>query len=280
MIKREDIRIRDPFILTDTEAGCYYMYGTTALGDSSLAAGNTFSVYKTRDLENFEEPRVVVDGAKWGLWADRDFWAPEVHRYGGKYYLFGSCTAEGGCRATHIFVSDTPDGAFRPVSPAPATPVDWLSLDGTLWVEGGVPYMVFCHEWIQVGDGEICALPLAADLSAPAGEPILLFHATDNPDVEIAHSKEIDGYITDGPFLFREEGKLRMIWSSRAGGHYAVLLAESESGSVLGPWKHFGNRFAFDGGHAMLFYTLEGVRMISLHSPNAAGKERAVFFPF
>ena len=65
MIKREDIRIRDPFILTDTEAGCYYMYGTTALDDSSLAAGNTFSVYKTRDLENFEEPRVVVDGAKW-----------------------------------------------------------------------------------------------------------------------------------------------------------------------------------------------------------------------
>jgi hypothetical protein len=32
-----------------------------------------------------------------------------------------------------------------------------------------------------------------------------------------------------------------------------------------------------DGGHAMLFETLDGVRMISLHAPNIAGAERAFF---
>ena len=30
----------------------------------------------------------------------------------------------------------------------------------------------------------------------------------------------------------------------------------------------------------MLFYTLEGKRMISLHSPNVAGKERAFFYEY
>ena len=84
MIKREDIRIRDPFIITDKENGCYYMYGTTALAENTLSAKNTFSVYKTYDLENFEAPKVIFDGTKYGFWADRDFWAPEVHRYGGK----------------------------------------------------------------------------------------------------------------------------------------------------------------------------------------------------
>jgi len=69
-----DIRIRDPFILTDKEKGCYYMYGTTALEKGSLAARNTFTVYKSYDLVNFDEGKVVVDGAKLGFWADRDFW--------------------------------------------------------------------------------------------------------------------------------------------------------------------------------------------------------------
>ena len=48
MPKREEIRIRDPFILTDKENGCYYMYGTTALECGTLAAKNTFSVYNKK----------------------------------------------------------------------------------------------------------------------------------------------------------------------------------------------------------------------------------------
>lgn len=134
MLKREEIRIRDPFILTDGERGCYYMYGTTALEKGTLAARNTFSVYKTKDLESFEEPKVIFNGSEIGFWADRDFWAPEVHKHNGKYYLFGSCKAEGKCRATQIFVSDTPDGIFKPVSDKPITPEGWECLDGTFFV--------------------------------------------------------------------------------------------------------------------------------------------------
>ena len=73
MLKREDIRIRDPYIVTDKENGCYYMYGTTALVDGSLRAKATFSVYKTYDLENFEEPKIVFDGTEIGFWGTRDF---------------------------------------------------------------------------------------------------------------------------------------------------------------------------------------------------------------
>ena len=276
MIKREYIRIRDPFILTDKENGCYYMYGTTALDEGTTRAGNSFSVYKSLDLENFEEPKTVVDGSVLGFWADRDFWAPEVHKYGGKYYLFGSCIAEGKNRATHIFVCDTPDGSFVPVSEKAATPQEWMCLDGTLWVEDGKPYLVFCHEWLQVRDGRICAVQMSSDLTERIGECVTLFSATACPEVvEIGSQKR--GYVTDGPYLFREDGRLLMIWSSYVPGHYAVLLAESESGSVLGPWRQLGNRFNFDGGHAMIFETLDGVRMMALHSPNSGCVERAVF---
>ena len=278
MLKREDIRIRDPFILPDRKQGIYYMYGTTALIDNSFHTQNTYSVYKTKDLENFEGPIVVFDGNTCDFWGDRDFWAPEVHLYNGKYYLFGSCCSETQLKATHIFVSDSPEGPFLPVSPEPATPREWACIDGTLWVENSTPYVVFCHEWSQIKNGEICAIPLADDLSKPIGEPVTLFAAHDNPFVT-EHDYEGSGnYVTDGPFLFREDGKLKMIWSSFYNRRYLVLEAEADS--LLGEWTHKGSRFDFDGGHAMIFETLAGQKMISLHRPNAIGKERATFLPF
>lgn len=278
-LNREDIRIRDPFILTDVENGCYYMYGTTALKEGSLAARDTFTMYKTEDLEHFSEGIVVFDGAATGFWANRDFWAPEVHIYKGRYYLFGSVKAEGRHRATHIFVSDTPEGPFVPVSADPPTPLDWDCLDGTFLLYEGKPYMVFCHEWVQVGDGEMCAIELSDDLTHAVGEPIFLFHASDNPDVE--HMRNRPGFfVTDGPFFCESKNgeALRMIWSSHGLGRYLVLEATADK--LEGPWTQVRSRFELDGGHAMLFTHLDGRRMIALHAPNKAGLERANFFEY
>jgi hypothetical protein len=277
MLKREDIRIRHPFILTDRERGCYYMYGTTALSRGTLRARNTFSVYRSEDLEHFSVPKVIFDGGEIGFWGTHDYWAPEVHLYRGKYYLFGSFKSDTHVRATQILVSDTPDGVFTPLSQSPTTPEDWECLDGTFFVEDGVPYMIFCHEWKQVGNGEICAIRLSEDLKKPLGEPFLLFRATDNPGVSCLTGKE-GCFVTDGPFLWREDGLIRMIWSSFFEGRYLVLSAEADS--LRGPWTHKDSLFPFDGGHAMIFHTLKGDRMISLHSPNKADLERPFFFEF
>ena len=277
MLKRENIRIRDPFILTDKETGCYYMYGTTDLEEGTLHAYPRFSVYKSYDLESFDGPKVVFDGKENGFYATRDFWAAEVHKWGGKYYLFGSCKAEDRCRATEIFVSDTPDGKFVPVSDIPKTPGEWECLDGTFFVEDGEPYMIFSHEWVEIGNGEIWATELSVDLSHPVGEPFMLFRASDNPAVSELEAGS-GNYVTDGPFLFSDNGKVKMIWSSFYEGRYLVLEAESDS--LRGKWHHGGSRFDFDGGHAMIFDTLDGVRMISLHAPNTAGEERAHFYNF
>ncbi len=278
MWKREEIRIRDPFVLPDKAAGLYYLYGTTALREG-VDAGDTFSAYTSRDLETFDGPFTVFDGGKIGFWSDRDFWAPEVHKYEGRYYLLGSFKAEGRRRATQILVADTPLGPFAPLTDSPITPPDWECLDGTLWVEDGTPYLVFCHEWVQTENGEMCALPLTRDLKAPAGPVVLLFKASDDPAVDsFAAGEKKHCRITDGPFLFREEGKLKMIWSSMAGGKYAVLEASADR--LTGKWTHGGSRFAFDGGHAMLFEDFGGVRRISLHHPNTPPEERAVFLPF
>ena len=274
-VLRKDLRIRDPFILTDSERDCYFMYGTTDF--SSGNNNNTFSVYFSKDLENFDEGKIIVDGSKYAFWGTKDFWAAEVHKFNGKYYLFGTCIADGKHRATQIFVCDTPDGEFVPLTKDPITPTDWECLDGTLFVEDGTPYLVFCHEWVQIKNGAICALELSKDLKSPVGEPFVLFNAHDNPCVtELA--KGSGDYVTDGPFLWQENGKINLIWSSFCGDKYAVLLAQADT--LHSKWTHYDNFFEFDGGHAMVFKTLSGERKIALHAPNLGGKERANFLDF
>ena len=98
MILKSDIQIRDPYVvLLD---GKYYLYGTT---DKDCWGPNAvgFDAYVSDDLEHFEGPYPIVRPEP-GFWADRNFWAPEMHVYRGSYYLFASFKAEGVCRGTQI----------------------------------------------------------------------------------------------------------------------------------------------------------------------------------
>jgi arabinan endo-1,5-alpha-L-arabinosidase len=276
MLTNNDIRIRDPFILTDITSKTYFLYGTT---DENVWEGQAvgFNAYKSTDLETWEGPFQVFQPAA-DFWADRHFWAPEVFYHHEKYYMFASFKAEGVCRGTQILVSDNPLGPFIPNSKEPVTPRDWECLDGTLYIdESQQPWIIYCHEWLQVHDGEICAQRLTDDLLTAVGEPIVLFKASD-----AAWTVPVRGetdYVTDGPFLYDDkQGRLQMLWSSRSKNGYAVGIARSESGRILGPWVQDPEPLIDqDGGHAMIFHTFEQELKLTIHSPNRTPSERPVF---
>lgn len=274
----KDIHIRDPFVLVSKEHRLYYMYGT--IGETAWGGkAGGFNAYTSKDLNVWEGPFQVFCPAP-DFWADHHFWAPEVHFYQGKYYMFASFKAEGRCRATQILIADNPLGPFIPHGAGLATPEDWECLDGTLHVDQeGVPWMVFCHEWTQIGDGEICAVLLTAGMDAAAGEPITLFKASEASWVTAAEGE--GNYVTDGPFLFQTaEGELQMIWSSFSSTGYAIGAAKSATGRVQGPWiQESRPLFTKNGGHGMLFENFQGQRMLSIHMPNDHPDERPVFFP-
>lgn len=271
-----DIRIRDPFILPVPEEGRYYMYGTVESMEPSTH--RRFDTYFSKDLKEWFGPMAAFRPDE-TFWARRNFWAPEVYRYHDRYYMFASFIADGKRRGTQVLVADRPRGPFRPVSGGPITPRDWECLDGTLFVDDdGDPWMVFCHEWVQTKDGEMRAMRLSDDLTKAEGEPVLLFHASEAPWV--VNPGFLDGYITDGPFLYRAKtGELLMLWSSFGKSGYALGVARSASGKITGPWKQDAEPlFSADGGHAMLFSTFSGQLMLSLHQPNSYLNERAKFF--
>ena len=290
MPKISDIQMRDPFVVRDGEN--WYLFGSTDK-DIWRSPGVGFDVYRQKVSPNglcpdeYEGPfpafRPPAD-----FWSEINFWAPEVHPYGGAWYMFATFKPKTGLRGTAILKSEKVEGPYVPWSEGPVTPPDWECLDGTFYLDGqGQPWLVFCHEWTQVGDGEICVLPLSADLKAAAGKTELLFRASSAPWAQPLKGREpgrypVPGpyYVTDGPNLFTpKNGGLLLLWSSfGAAGNYCIGVAASESGGLRGPWKQSEKPlYEADGGHGMVFSTPSLKLYLTVHSPNKSPLERPIF---
>jgi len=274
------IQIRDPFILKDD--GRYYMFGSTDENIWGDAPGVGFDVYVGNDLENWEGP-IHAFRPKDDFWGKTNFWAPEVYKYKDFYYMFATFRGGDVMRGTAILKSDSPTGPFHQWSEGPITPKEWFSLDGTFYVdENDIPWMVFCHEWVQIKDGTVCAIQLSGDLKRPVGEVIELFKSSDATWSKMAHSKSnnISGWVTDGCNFYKmKNGKLLMLWSCVGEQGYCIGYAISENGKITGPWKQCQYPlFEKDGGHGMIFESYDGRLLLSIHTPNDTPNERAAFF--
>ncbi len=266
-MKKEQINIRDPFILY--ENGKYYLYGTRARGFGRRTGG--FDVYISEDLENWSDPSECFDSEKHGLNSDAN-WAPEVHKYNGKYYMFATFTQENGLRGTYSLCSDSPTGPFVPHSDGALTPHEWECLDGTLYIdEEGAPYLIFCHEHTQIIDGTICFARLNDDLTALEGEVVTLFCASSYDRVDATGGGH---YVTDGPFIYRSKtGEIFMIWSSFTKGNYAEFVLKFNDGKLGLEFEHMSPLLENDGGHGMIFSDGKNT-YFTYHTPNKSLLER------
>ena len=263
---------RDPYILV--EDGIYYMYGTKWIC------------------------RKNISGSLAGEWTDLGvcvtvpenaagcYWAPEVHKYEGKYYMFTTYLADDtNLRGCSIFMSKHPEGPFVEISNGQVTPKTWDSIDGTFYVdEEGQPWMVFVHEWTSTDDGigRMCAAKLSDDLTHFISEPIELFRADD--------PSWTDQCVTDGCFMYKcADGTLLMIWSNDYAYGYCVGIARSDNGRIDGNWTQDDELLyskemtgEYEGGHAMIFTDVDGQMYLSLHAPDNLGggrPEKPIFVP-
>ena len=292
VLKTQDIAIRDPYIYADAKSATYFMYAQSGNRKGSGFVG--VEVYASKDLLLWQPPRRVLV-----LPEDADVhrgmvWAPEMHVYNGHYYLLVTLTHAKPLagkkpveqanwpalqvRGTCIFRADSPLGPFAPLKVTSHTPVDWMALDGTLFVESGKPYMVFCHEWVQIIDGTVDYIQMKDDLADVIGAPSRMLKASSAPGALQAPDR---GKVTDGCFLYRSSvsSRLFMTWSTYIPGNgYCVILARSDSGCINGPWTQQRVLYPRDGGHGMLFKSFEGRLLMALHQPNGGGRERLHLF--
>ncbi|WP_114571524.1 glycoside hydrolase family 43 protein [Exiguobacterium flavidum] len=285
--ERSEIHMRDPFVFPDASTATYYLYGTTcADGIGDIEPG--FHVYTSTDLKAWTGPYLAFDPPV-GFWGVRHYWAPEVHAVDGAYWMLATCKGRIGVhRGTTILRSDHPAGPYVPLANQAATPPDEEALDGTLHTEDGRRFLVYCHEWTQLHDGEIKAVELKD--GRPLGAPFRILRAGTQSWIRKFRDPRIqkDGYLTDAPFLYRaRNGDLLLFWSSYAdasitggAGGYTVAVTRSTSGSIFGPWTEDEALFLDkDAGHSSLFRTFQGELMLCTHSPDTPhGMERPAFF--
>ena len=275
----QDINIRDPFILLHD--GVYYLYGTRS--ETCWGPAEGFDCYASEDLEHWEGPFEIFHRPE-GFFADRAYWAPECYFLRGRFYLLTTLGAADRKKGIYLLTADRPTGPFTPAG-GRLTPEDWACIDGTLFLEGETPWLIFSHSFEDSPDGDMCAQRLNADLTRAEEEPIKLFSAAEAPwarPVPFAKEefgKEGDVYFTDGPFLLRgPDGRLLMTWSSWSRAGYAVGVAVSDSGAVAGPWRQLAvPLYPENGGHGMLFHDKDGQLNFTLHDPNDKYLERPRF---
>ena len=278
-MKLSEIPIRDPFILPMETEKRYYLYGTTDT-DPWFGAGEGFRVWWSENLEDWEGGNYAFIPPI-GFWADKNFWAPEVHIYNNAYYMFATFHGKSWGRGVQILKSELPYGPYVPLTDGPITPKQWECLDGTLYMEDGVPWLIFSHEWTQIHDGTICCARLSDDLCHLESEPVVLFHGSQAP-WSVSGTGDVitmsgENYVTDGAFLFHPNNtkSLQMLWSSYSESGYAMGIAHSETGSIQGPWSQSEKPyFEKNGGHGMLFKTFEGKLKLAIHTPNESPFER------
>lgn len=282
-IPTDSIILSDPFILADTASQTYYMTGTGGL------------MWTSKDLRTWDGPRWVLelDTASW-MGPRPQIWAAEIHQYNGKYYFFSTFTNNNITidstsygrvprRATHILVADKPDGPYRMQGDNVILSAHEATLDGTLWVDtDNHPYMVYCHEWIQTGDGTMEKIRLKDDLSGSIYNSFLMFRASDAPwstdsnvnpqTVAPTRHQRPDGtwpnVVTDGPWVFRTQtGRLGLIWTSWRDSIYTTGVAYSRTGTLDGPWEHEQEPLLPPNyGHGMMFHDWKGRLLMSVHS--------------
>ena len=215
----DSIVLSDPCILADRKTAMYYMTGTGGM------------LWKSKDLKLWEGPFHVAktDSGSW-MGPKPMIWAAELHPYKGKYYYFATFTnqevkidtVQGNVierRASHVLVSDNPDGPYVPMKDSTYLPADKPTLDGTFWVDkDGKPYMVYCYEWLQALDGTIEKIELKPDLSGTLDGPWIqekdpitppnfghgmLFQTLDGKWLMSVHShKDVNGRYIRTPRLF------------------------------------------------------------------------------
>jgi len=302
--KVENLQIRDPYILVDN--GTYYMYGTRSFGK--------LDVFTSTDLGVWTELAPAFAGGSdfWGNAAGSSdvegklaaYWAPEVFAYEDAYYMFATFTKDEEAmnqQAVVILKSDSPAGPFTVWSEdargykGAVTPADHSCIDGTLYIENGVPYMIYVHqhqckaEGCNDGMGSMAYVQLTADLKSTVGEYIECFDASD-----LDWISTVTGHaptVTDGPEVYTApDGQKYLLWSTHWDGDYCQIaskfdtLSESElftavvrKSTKIFPDTSEGTDVEVDGGHGMIFTDLNGQDVLVLHAPNA-GSERAKFF--
>lgn len=263
MIITDVTNIGDPFILNDGEN--YYMYATSAK--------DGFLYFTSTDLKNWKNCGYCYKASKL---TENDYWAPEVYKMNGKYYmLFTARWQSNHSLRLWLAVSDNPRGPFENVYENPLFDFGYAVIDGTLFFDDdGRCYLYYsrdCSENIIDGvhTSEIYCVEFSTETLKTIGEPVKLT----TPDVLWETKHSATWRWNEAPAVIKHNGIYYLNYSVNCfdSREYSVALATSSS-----PMGRFEKRAdnpilkyrenEFSGpGHNCFFKSKKGELLTAFH---------------
>lgn len=223
--------IGDPYILKASD-NKYYLYAT------SFFKG--FFVWVSDDLVNWSTPIPCYE-ANEKSFGYKDFWAPEVVEYKGKFIMHYSARwKQNNSLRIGVAISDNPTGPFIDVNDSPMFDFGFAAIDGHVFFDDdGQIYFYYsrdCSENVYENRNEshIYVIRLTEDLLNVYGEPILV--AKPEKEWEISSG---DWRWNEGPFIIKRNNLYYMLYSANffASKYYSLGCAVSKS--PLGPFEKY-----------------------------------------
>jgi beta-xylosidase len=188
-----------------------------------------FDCFSSPDLVNWTKHENIIDTTE-VKWARRAMWAPGVIEKEGKYYFFFAANdihSENETGGIGVAVSDRPEGPYKDLLGKPmineiengAQPIDQF-----VFKENDSTYYMFYGGW-----GHCNVVLLNNDFTG-----IRPF-----PDGEIYKEVTPEGY-TEGPFMFKKDGKYYFMWSEGGWGGPDYRVAYAIAEYPLGPFERIG----------------------------------------
>lgn len=188
-----------------------------------------FDCFSSPDLVNWSKHGNIIDTAE-VKWARHAMWAPGVMERDGKYYLFFSANdIQDGSETGGIGVSvaDRPEGPYKDLLGKPmineivhgAQPIDQF-----VFRDNDSTCYMFYGGW-----GHCNVVLLNDDFTG-----IRPF-----PDGEVYREVTPEGY-TEGPFMFKKDGKYYFMWSEGGWGGPDYRVAYAIAHHPLGPFERIG----------------------------------------
>lgn len=230
----------DPYVLND--GGTYYLYATTD-------PGYGYRVSSSTDLVNWQN--VGYCAIKGDIIGEGSFWAPEVYKYNGKYYMLYSTDEH-----LALAVADSPTGPFKKTSDSYL--LDCNCIDGHLMFDDDGSIYLYMAYWGETGE-EIWGCKMTADLKAMP-----------ETFTQLTSCKDDEGGVNEGPFMLKYNGKYYLTYSVNGytDKNYAVKLAVSDS--PLGKYENKGTILEKSGplvgtGHHSFTTSPDGSELIIVY---------------
>lgn len=245
--EKSPVLLGDPFILLDN--GTYYAYGTHASGG--------IEVYTSTNLKEWKLQGLALN--KDDVWADRKFWAPEIYKVNGKFYMYYSAD-EHICVAT----SDSPLGPFKQTEQKPMI-VDEKCIDNSLFIDdNGKPYLFF----VRFNDGNnVWVAELESDLTTIKKE-------TMHSCIHVSQEWEkVWPRVNEGPFVIKHKGLYYMSYSANSYESPLYGVGCATASNIMGTWTKYDNNPLLQSpgdlvgvGHNAMFTDKEGRLRIVYHA--------------